>query len=89
MPVQFFLFLIFSTGLLENCQHRPEPHEGFDAEVGTQTHLKKITEQIDDTTLTRADLYKGDWLTHGLNYSEDRFSPLDQISKSNVDSLGL
>lgn len=89
-PVKFFLiFLCFSAVALENCQHKPEPHEGFDGEPGTQEHLKKITEQIDDTTLTHADLYKGDWLTHGLNYSEDRFSPLDQISKSNVDSLGL
>ena len=85
--VQFFLFLFFSTSLLENCQYKPEPHEGL--EGGTVAHLRKITEQIDDTTLIHADRYKGDWLTHGLHYSEDRFSPLDQISKSNVDSLGL
>lgn len=31
----------------------------------------------------------GDWVTHGLNYSEDRYSELNQINDANIDSLGL
>ncbi|MCG8469624.1 MAG: PQQ-dependent dehydrogenase, methanol/ethanol family [Gemmatimonadetes bacterium] len=31
----------------------------------------------------------GDWLMYGGNYAEDRFSTLDQITKENVDQLGL
>lgn len=49
---------------------------------------KKIV-QADDTTLANATEHNGDWLTHGLNYSEDRFSLLDQINKDNVNTLGL
>jgi quinohemoprotein ethanol dehydrogenase len=45
--------------------------------------------QADDQTLANAQDHKGDWLTHGLNYAEDRFSLLDQINKDNVKDLGL
>ena len=44
---------------------------------------------IDDAALSLADERVGDWLTHGRTYSEQRFSPLDQISSQNVDQLGL
>jgi quinohemoprotein ethanol dehydrogenase len=30
-----------------------------------------------------------DWLTHGRNYDEQRFSPLDRINTGNVKNLGL
>ncbi len=39
--------------------------------------------------LTLADGTDGNWLLHGLNYSETRFSPLDQIDPSNIQELGL
>ncbi len=31
----------------------------------------------------------GNWLLHGLNYEESRFSPLTQINRENIDQLGL
>jgi quinohemoprotein ethanol dehydrogenase len=31
----------------------------------------------------------GQWLTHGRDYSEQRFSPLTRISADNVNQLGL
>jgi quinohemoprotein ethanol dehydrogenase len=45
--------------------------------------------QADDDTIASATQHNGDWLTHGLNYAEDRFSLLDQINKDNVKNLGL
>ena len=36
-----------------------------------------------------ADSVPGEWLTHGRTYSEQRFSPLTQITKENVAELGL
>ena len=39
--------------------------------------------------ILNADNEPGNWLTHGRTYSEQRFSPLDQISEKNVDQLGL
>src|SRR3990172_1986863 len=31
----------------------------------------------------------GEWLTHGLDYNEQRYSPLKQITTDNVSQLGL
>lgn len=52
-------------------------------------HIQRITEAVDDTRLLAADETPGDWLSYGRNYQEDRYSPLDQITKSNVNGLGL
>src|SRR5215210_7455228 len=30
-----------------------------------------------------------EWLLHGRNYSEDRYSPLEQINRKNISKLGL
>ena len=45
--------------------------------------------QIDDQVLANVESRPGDWIAHGRNQAEDRFSPLDQINASNVDDLGL
>jgi PQQ-dependent dehydrogenase (methanol/ethanol family) len=44
---------------------------------------------VDRARLERAGGDKGDWLTYGRTYDEQRFSPLDQISDSNVGQLKL
>lgn len=44
---------------------------------------------VDDAALRSADERVGDWLTHGRTYSEQRYSPLDQIDSQNVTKLGL
>lgn len=56
---------------------------------GSVEHLAEITSAIDDDVLTNADARMGDWLSHGRNYREDRYSELDQITKENVGELGL
>jgi len=43
----------------------------------------------DDAMIANAAQHPGEWLTHGLNYAEDRYSLLTQINKENVSSLGL
>ncbi len=45
--------------------------------------------QADDQMIADADSHPGEWLTHGLNYSEDRYSLLTEITKKNVQELGL
>jgi PQQ-dependent dehydrogenase (methanol/ethanol family) len=45
--------------------------------------------RITDQTLIHADEDPGSWLTYGLNYSETRFSKLDQVTDQNVKDLGL
>jgi PQQ-dependent dehydrogenase (methanol/ethanol family) len=46
-------------------------------------------ERIDDARLVVADRDSANWLTYGRTYSEQRFSPLRQISDSTVAQLGL
>ena len=42
---------------------------------------------VDDTRLARASEAPADWLTHGRTWSEQRFSPLDQVNDGNVSQL--
>lgn len=45
------------------------------------------TATIDDAKLVNADKDSGNWLTHGRTYSEQRYSPLDEINDTNVSGL--
>jgi PQQ-dependent dehydrogenase (methanol/ethanol family) len=47
------------------------------------------TRRVDDRALRNAGRTGEEWLTHGLNYAEQRFSPLTQIDSTNVGRLGL
>ncbi len=44
---------------------------------------------VDGVRIENADSEPHNWLTHGRTYSEQRYSPLDQINDSSVDRLGL
>ena len=44
---------------------------------------------IDDARLRDAGQDPQNWITHGRTYSEQRFSPLSEITSSNVGQLGL
>ncbi len=52
---------------------------------------KKIsaTQQVTDEALTGAANNSRNWLTYGLNYNENRFSQLTQITDKNIQNLGL
>ena len=44
---------------------------------------------VTDTRIASADLSPGEWLTHGRDYAEQRFSSLEQINTQTVGELGL
>jgi quinohemoprotein ethanol dehydrogenase len=46
-------------------------------------------EHVDDAHIEANARTGKDWPSHGLNYQENRFSPLKQIHSGNVDQLGL
>lgn len=75
------LFLITFLLIAGSCQSDLEP--------GTTQHLTVVTNQIDSNRLLAADETPEDWLSYGRNYQENRYSPLKQINKSTIDSLGL
>lgn len=70
---------IVVTIVLWSCDNQ---HHPYDADK-----IKSITTAVDDAKLAGEN--ENDWLTHGLNYKEDRFSKLTQINKDNVKNLGL
>ncbi len=43
--------------------------------------------ELDDARLAAAESRPADWLTHGRTWSEQRFSPLDQVNEDNVAQL--
>ena len=61
--------------------------------VGICTGLISCNRQkfinANDEVLVNAAEHPEQWLTHGLNYNEDRYSLLTQINKENVSTLGL
>src|SRR5437016_7976359 len=59
------------------------------AQKNGRTQAGKGAGLIDDAALRKADERRGDWITHGRNYSETRFSPLNQINAGNIKQLGL
>jgi quinohemoprotein ethanol dehydrogenase len=44
---------------------------------------------VDKERLLNADAERGQWLSYGRTYNEQRFSPLDQINDTNITDLGL
>src|SRR6478672_2023792 len=44
---------------------------------------------VDDKALRNAGKTGEEWITHGINYAEQRFSPLKQIDSTNVGRLSL
>src|SRR5215469_4044621 len=67
----------------------------FSASVAFWLHhadaQSKVTSpaQVDTARLIAADREPGNWMTYSRTYSEQRFSPLNQISASNVANLKL
>ncbi len=59
---------------------------GLLAAAGTQAQEAAA---VDAQRLLDADADRGNWLTYGRTYNEQRFSPLDRINADNVDELGL
>ncbi len=76
-PTLYFVFLL----IMGSCGKTPVP--------GTSEHIKSVTLEVSDERLVNADATPGDWLSYGRNYSEDRYSPLNQITKENINTLGL
>ena len=59
--------------------------------VGLASNLQaqEYAAGVDADRLATADEQQDAWLTYGRTYDEQRYSPLDQINRDNVDELGL
>ena len=57
--------------------------------LGAGTAVAQQAGLVDDSALASAGKNANEWLMNGRDYSEQRYSPLNQIDTSNVSKLGL
>lgn len=81
-----FHFLLIGGFSLISCEPRPIVQA---LEPGSAEHIQNVTAKIDDERLAKADANMGDWITHGRNYAENRYSGLNEINLENIEQLGL
>ncbi len=81
MSTRITLICTFFFLLLSSCDKN--------LDKGSFEHIKNVTNTVDSERLINADNTPQDWLSYGRNYSEDRFSSLEQINRDNIDELGL
>ena len=81
--------LLWSVLIISACQGQdpanPEAIEADTQPAATST----TTAWVDGKRLANADSEPENWLSHGRTWSEQRFSPLQQINDENVGQLGL
>ncbi len=79
------LFALLSSFALAACTH-PQPAATTTPQAAAPP---RGPAEVDAARLVAADSDRDNWMTHGRTYDEQRFSPLQQIDKSNVRTLGL
>ncbi len=78
----------FLALILAACgQDTANDNTAGDVEAGNMATA--TTEQPEYPSIAEADDRPGDWLAHGRTWSEQRFSPLDQINADSVADLSL
>jgi PQQ-dependent dehydrogenase (methanol/ethanol family) len=93
MPVQRLLVptlvgaLLFACG--EPSDEPPAPAAPEPSAAAPLEPARLVLGRVDSARLLGADAEPGSWMTHGRDYAEQRFSPLDQIHTGNVGELGL
>lgn len=65
---------------------------GDGGETGSTQNESKVQDRVTPSAVDAARIIKADpseWLSHGRTYSEQRHSPLSEVSTENIDQLGL
>ncbi|PQA86988.1 PQQ-dependent dehydrogenase, methanol/ethanol family [Marinicaulis flavus] len=84
------------AALLSGCGGQDDANEAPDetaaetaAEPALETGEQPAHANVNAARLLYADENPGQWMSHGRTYSEQRYSPLDDINTGNVSRLGL
>ena len=86
--VIFAVALVYCLGPGPGCERSAPPSAMPSAPVG-ETPTKAGPGRIDAARAAAAESETEDWILHGRTYSEQRHSPLAQITRENVGDLGL
>jgi quinohemoprotein ethanol dehydrogenase len=80
-PFATVLSILLAGIALTACSRSGKQADATPAAVGKA--------DVDGARIINADSEPGSWMSHGRTYSEQRFSPLDAITRDNVGQLGL
>ena len=83
------LALVWVMAILSGCQRQESPPPAV-----VEPEAEALAEAggpawVDANRIANADTEPHNWLAHGRAWSEQRYSPLDEINESNVGELGL
>ena len=81
-----FAIVVFS-GVLSACSRNQNTAD--EVAPPPPGEIQNQAPGIGADAIINADANPGEWLSHGRTYSEQRFSPLADISRDNVSALGL
>ena len=79
--------LTWTAIFLSGCQ-RQEATVTEEVQPEAQAEATRMA-WVDAERISNADAEPENWLVHGRTWSEQRYSPLDQINESNIGELGL
>jgi alcohol dehydrogenase (cytochrome c)/quinohemoprotein ethanol dehydrogenase len=80
---------LINTALLALCLVGCESESTDTQEARAPDTAQTGAATVDAQRIINADEEPGNWLSHGRTYSEQRFSPLSQISANTISRLGL
>ena len=80
---------VFAVAFVFYYFNRGTPGEPVPLAEDTTTLPAPAVGMIDEDRINNADREPGNWLAYGRTYEEQRFSPLEQINRTNVSKLGL
>lgn len=79
--------LVWVMAILSGCQRQDSPQPAV-VEPETQAEATGLA-RVDARRIANADSEPHNWIAHGRTWSEQRYSPLNEINQSNVSELGL
>ena len=87
--VNIFLILILTISIILSSYSLNEDIQFIDNEGINNITKEEIIGNINQSRIINADSEPHNWLAHGRDYNEQRFSPLKKINKENISQLEL
>ena len=87
--VNIFLILILTISIIFSSYSLNEDIQFIDNEGINNITKEEIIGNINQSRIINADSEPHNWLAHGRDYNEQRFSPLKKINKENISQLEL
>ncbi|MEX1196828.1 MAG: PQQ-dependent dehydrogenase, methanol/ethanol family [Pseudohongiellaceae bacterium] len=88
-PTRWLLLLVTATLVACGPAEKSATETTTEAQMAPETAGRDYSASVSTERLINADAEPGQWMSTGRTYTEQRYSPLDQINTGNVDQLAL